>query len=270
MFSMAQRVSLAQEQLKLAQTKPELHNLYEAYRRMYSALGVDNIEQVLPPPAQPTPTAPSIENGKVMQALSGQAQLKAFPEQNHEAHIATHLAFMGSVVAKGNPGIIQILQTHIFEHISLQAQAMAQQEMQQQPQEQSEMPETMGQAMPEDMPQAMGQAAPPVDPKMLANKVAEIEAKLISEYVEKEKQVLEADQKDPLVNLKAQEIQIKQQEAQQEAQNDQQRLKLDQQKLQEQTAIQQQRINSTEDIAQMRAKIAMQRQQQNTNQKGGQ
>tara|TARA_R100001369_G_scaffold16130_1_gene31045 strand:+ start:2539 stop:5025 length:2487 start_codon:yes stop_codon:yes gene_type:complete len=270
MFSMAQRVSLAQEQLKLAQTKPELHNLYEAYRRMYSALGVDNIEQVLPPPAEPTPTAPSIENGKVMQALSGQAQLKAFPEQNHEAHIATHLAYMGSVVAKGNPGIIQILQTHIFEHISLQAQAMAQQEMQEQPQEQSEMPETMGQAMPEDMPQAMGQATPPVDAKLLANKVAEIEAKLISEYVEKEKQIMQADQKDPLVDLKAQEIQIKQQEAQQEAQNDQQRLKLDQQKLQEQTAIQQQRINSTEDIAQLRANIALQRQQQNTNRKPGQ
>ena len=263
MFSMAQRVSLAQEQLKLAQTKPELHNMYETYRRMYAALGVDNVEQMLPPPPEPTPTAPSLENGKVMQALSGQQQLKAFPEQNHEAHIATHLAFMGSVVARSNPAIIQVLQTHIFEHISLQAQAMAQQEMQQQqpeqPQEQPPMEAMMGQTQ-----------QPQIDPAMLANKIAEIEAKLVSEYVEKEKQIMQADQKDPLVDLKAQEIQIKQQEAQQEAQNDQQRLELDQQRLQEQTAIQQQRINSTEDIAQMRAKIAMQRQQQTNNQKVGQ
>ena len=260
---MAQRVSLAQEQLKLAQTKPELHNMYETYRRMYAALGVDNVEQMLPPPPEPTPTAPSLENGKVMQALSGQQQLKAFPEQNHEAHIATHLAFMGSIVARSNPAIIQVLQTHIFEHISLQAQAMAQQEMQQQqpeqPQEQPPMEAMMGQTQ-----------QPQIDPAMLANKIAEIEAKLVSEYVEKEKQIMQADQKDPLVDLKAQEIQIKQQEAQQEAQNDQQRLELDQQRLQEQTAIQQQRINSTEDIAQMRAKIAMQRQQQTNNQKVGQ
>ena len=62
---MAQRISLAQEQLKLATSKPEMHNLYEAYRRVYISLGVDNVEQLLPPPPQPQPMNAVIENGKV-------------------------------------------------------------------------------------------------------------------------------------------------------------------------------------------------------------
>ena len=48
MFSMSQRISMAQTQLQMAQTAPELHNLREAYRRMYVALRVPNIEQILP------------------------------------------------------------------------------------------------------------------------------------------------------------------------------------------------------------------------------
>ena len=108
-FSMAQRVSLAQEQLKLATSKPEMHNLYEAYRRVYNSLGVDNVEQILPPPPQPEPMNAIIENGKVMSALGGQMQLKAFPEQEHDAHISTHLSYMSSQTVRTNPAMINIL-----------------------------------------------------------------------------------------------------------------------------------------------------------------
>ena len=58
-FSMAQRLSLAQTQLQLAQVAPNLHNQYEAYRRMYDALDIKNIDGILPPPQPPQPVDPA-------------------------------------------------------------------------------------------------------------------------------------------------------------------------------------------------------------------
>jgi len=227
-FSMSQRISLAQEQLKLASSKPEMHNLYEAYRRVYNSLGVDNIEQILPPPAQPQPMNAVIENGKAMSALGGQMQLKAFPEQNHDAHISTHLSYMGSMNIKANPAMINILQQHIFEHISLKAQQQLQMQMQQQP-----MDEVTAQAQ-----------------------LSQMEAELTKQYFEMESQVLGGGQQDPLVDLKAKELQIKEQEAMQNAVNEQEKLKLNKDKLQANTAIQKDRIDTTEEIANMRAQNA--------------
>ena len=227
-FSMSQRISLAQEQLKLASSKPEMHNLYEAYRRVYNSLGVDNVEQILPPPAQPQPMNAVIENGKAMSALGGQMQLKAFPEQNHDAHISTHLSYMGSMNIKANPAMINILQQHIFEHISLKAQQQLQMQMQQQP-----MDEVTAQAQ-----------------------LSQMEAELTKQYFEMESQVLGGGQQDPLVDLKAKELQIKEQEAMQNAVNEQEKLKLNKDKLQANTAIQKDRIDTTEEIANMRAQNA--------------
>ena len=227
-FSMAQRISLAQEQLKLASSKPEMHNLYEAYRRVYNSLGVDNVELILPPPAQPQPMNAIIENGKAMSALGGQMQLKAFPEQNHDAHISTHLSYMGSMSVRANPAMINILQQHIFEHIGLKASQQLQIKMQQQP-----MDEVTAQA-----------------------ELSQMEAELTKQYFEMESQVLGGGQQDPLVDLKAKELQIKEQQAMQNAINDQEKLKLDQDKLQANTAIQKDRIDTTEEIANMRAQNA--------------
>jgi hypothetical protein len=227
-FSMSQRISLAQEQLKLASSKPEMHNLYEAYRRVYNSLGVDNVEQILPPPAQPQPMNAIIENGKAMSVLGGQMQLKAFPEQNHDAHISTHLSYMGSMSVRANPAMINILQQHIFEHISLKSSQQLQIKMQQQP-----MDEMMAQA-----------------------ELSQIEAELTKQYFEMEAQVLGGGQQDPLVDLKAKEIQIKEQEAMQNALNEQEKIKLAQDKLQANTAIAKDRIDTTEEIANMRAQNA--------------
>tara|TARA_R110002126_G_scaffold2653_1_gene14910 strand:- start:1950 stop:4196 length:2247 start_codon:yes stop_codon:yes gene_type:complete len=227
-FSMSQRISLAQEQLKLASSKPEMHNLYEAYRRVYNSLGVDNVEQILPPPTQPQPLNAVIENGKAMSALGGQMQLKAFPEQNHDAHISTHLSYMGSTNIKANPAMINILQQHIFEHISLKSQQQLQMKMQQQP----------------------------MDEVTAQSELSQIEAELTKQYFEMESQVLGGGQQDPLVDLKAKELQIKEQEAMQNAVNEQEKLKLNKDKLQANTAIQKDRIDTTEEIANMRAQNA--------------
>ena len=173
----------------------------------------------------------SIENGKVMSALGGQMQLKAFAEQNHDAHISIHLSYMSSLVVKSNPAVLQLLQQHIFEHINFKANAQLQMEMQQQDQQ--------------------------MDENAVSARLSQIEAELMAQYFEKESQILGGGQQDPLVDLKTKELQIKEQQMMQNAQNDQERLALDQQKLQENTMIQKDRIDTTEDIANMRAKNAI-------------
>ena len=232
-FSMSQRVVLAQEQLKLAQAAPDLHNLREAYKRVYEALGVDNIEQILTPEPQVIPRDPSTENAEASKAAAGQGELKAFPEQDHDAHIAVHSAYMNSKIAQMQQPVLLTLEKHIYEHIGLKAQQMAQQEKGQSPQAQQQ-------------------------PQMMAQRVAQIQAQLIAEF---QKTQPPMDQGDPLVKIKEQELQLRQQELAAEQQNDQQRLALDKQKAQQNFSLGQQRIDTTEDIAQMRARIAMQKQQ---------
>ena len=226
-FSMSQRVVLAQEQLKLAQAAPDLHNLYESYKRVYEALGVSNIEQILNPEPEPQPMDPSTENQEASKAAAGQGKMQAFPQQDHDAHIAVHSAYMNSRVAQMQPPLLMTLEKHIYEHLGMKAMVMAQQQMQ-------------------------GQQ---VDPAQ----VAQIQAQLISEY---QKTQPPAQEQDPLVRIKEQELQLRQQEMIADQQNDQQKLALDQQRAQQNFQLGQDRIESTEDIAQMRARIALQKQNQ--------
>jgi hypothetical protein len=85
-FSMAQRVTLAQTQLQLAQSAPQMHNLHAAFRRMYQALEVQNIEELLPPPPKPQPMDPVTENARILMGELAQA----FPDQMHDVHIEIH------------------------------------------------------------------------------------------------------------------------------------------------------------------------------------
>ena len=149
--------------------------------------------------------------------------------------------YMSSMIAKANPGVLQVLQVHIFEHIKFKAMLQAQQEIQQQAQQ--------------------GQQVPP---QLMANRVAEIETQLMQEYMAKEQEILNVGQQDPLVDIKKQELALKQQEQMREAMTDEQRLQLDKQKLAEQSAIQRDRIDTTEDIANMRAQNALRLRQMQT------
>jgi hypothetical protein len=92
-FSQAQRISLAQAQMSLAAQAPEMHDMHEAYRRMYEALGVADIDKILKAPSseEPVPKDPAQEN---IDALEN-TQLKAFEGQNHDAHVYAHLLFAG-------------------------------------------------------------------------------------------------------------------------------------------------------------------------------
>jgi hypothetical protein len=105
-FSQSQRISLAQTELQLAQSNPQMHNLYEAYRHMYEAIGVKNIDAILPPPVEPSPVDPATEN---ILSMSNKP-FQAFKGQDHQAHITTHLNFMASNVARNSPVVMASLE----------------------------------------------------------------------------------------------------------------------------------------------------------------
>ena len=119
-FSLSQRVTLASQQLQIAQSNPQMHDMREAYRRVYEALGTKQIDSLLKPTPVPTPKDPAIEN---MEALQMQIP-RAFPFQNHDAHILAHASFIKSRMVQSNPMVYALLQAHISEHISYKARAV--------------------------------------------------------------------------------------------------------------------------------------------------
>ena len=225
---MSQRVVLAQEQLKLAVAAPDMHNLYEAYHRVYEALGVNNIDQILKPEPEQRPMDPTMENMETSNVANGQGKLQAYPEQDHDAHIAVHLAYINSRVAQMQPPVAILLEKHIYEHLGLKARIVVQQQMQ-------------------------GQQ---VSPEQVEGMIAQTQAQLIAQF---QQSMPPAQEEDPLVKIKQQELALREQEMLADQQTDQRKLALDQQRQQQQFQLGQDRINSTEDIAQMRARIALQR-----------
>ena len=184
-FSMAQRVTLAQTQLQIAQSNPQLHNIREAYRRVYEALGTKQIDTILKPERIPQPLDPSIENAEALRMEIP----KAYPEQNHDAHIIAHTAFIKSRMVQINPMVYALLQAHIAEHLSFKSRALILQELQ-------EKPETL--KLREDNPQAFLV----ITESLVADKIAQLTSEL---------QLLESAQekKDPLVQLKQQEMDLR-------------------------------------------------------------
>jgi hypothetical protein len=109
-FSMSQRITLAQTQLQIATSNPALHNMYQIYRNMYEAVGVKNVDAVLPPPAPNMPMDPSLEH---INALAGKP-FQAFPGQDHRAHITAHLNFMSSNIVRNNPQVTGFITKKYF------------------------------------------------------------------------------------------------------------------------------------------------------------
>ena len=246
-FSMSQRLALAQTQLQLAQASPEMHNLYEAYRRMYEAIGVHNIEALLPAPQPPQPVDPGVENATALTMKP----LQAFPGQNHDAHIMTHIAFMKTPMVMTAPPVQAMLQSHLSEHIALKARQEVEMQMQQMQQQAMQVQQAiqMGQISPEmapPMPQ-MG------DPESMV-------AELIAQYTQEVMAMLRPpDQEDPLVELRAKELDIKASDIQRKAEEFDQRLLFDvaREKTKEELAAE--KIDSQEDIALLRAEVNRER-----------
>ena len=214
-MSMAQRVTLAQTQLQIAQTNPQIHNIHEAYRRVYEALGSKQIEALLKPaPKQPEPMDPAKENARALQMKL----LTAFEFQDHDAHIAAHSAFMQSRMVQINPMVYANLQSHISDHISFKARAEVLEQFQQDPNLMQ-----LAQTDPEQYQIAFDRA--------VATAVAEITEALVMEEMKARQ-----GQQDPLVRLKQQEIDLRAMDMQRKERETQ--FKADQQNTREQDKLQ--------------------------------
>jgi hypothetical protein len=199
-MSMAQRVTLAQTQLQIASSNPQIHNIHEAYRRVYEALGTKQIETLLKPaPKQPEPMDPAKENARALQMRL----LTAFEFQDHDAHIAAHMAFMATRMVQINPQVYALLQSHVSDHISFKARAEVNAVMAQDPQ------------MAE-----MQQADPEQFQIMYDSEVAKKAAQITSELAQTEMQANAAKQ-DPLVRIKQQEVDLRAMDMQRKAEETQ-------------------------------------------------
>jgi hypothetical protein len=246
-FSMTQRISLAQEQLRLAQAAPQMHNQYEAYRRMYSALGVQDIDLILPPPPEPQPEGPAMENGRSMLIPNGAPPLKAFPDQDHQSHIMSHLSFIKSPLIQTSPQVYGVLLGHIFEHVALMAlQQVTQQAMSLQQQAPPMVNPMTGQMTP----------APPPPPELLQKAAAAIEAQMIEAVMQ---QLSPQQTEDPLIQLQQRDLDIREQAVKLKAEEAALRIDLDERKLEAKQAEDNRRRSSTEDIQQLRANVSMAR-----------
>ena len=244
-FSMSQRVTLAQTQLQMAQSDPQSHNLYEAYKRMYQSLGVKDIDAILPPPKSPAPRDPAIENADSLLAK----KIYAFRGQDHQSHIDAHRTFMSSILVRANPQATTILQSHVMEHISLLAREIVEAENAEQIQ--AEAQKFGGQIPPELQQQFQAE---------LEKQVSVKATEFIEEMFVEEQQAMSGQGQDPLIGLKEQELQLRAQDIQRKAQNDQQKLELDAAKLDQSAKIAQDKIDSNEDIAQLRANVNLDKQ----------
>ena len=194
-MSMAQRVTLAQTQLQIASSNPGMHNLHEAYRRVYEALGTKQIEALLkPPPKQPEPLDPAKENARALQMRL----LTVFEFQDHDAHLQAHMAFMQSRMVQINPQVYALLQSHISDHISYKAKAEVSQMIMQNP----------------EMAQ-MAQQDPQQFQIMFDAEVAKVAARITQELVQSESAA--QNKEDPLVKLKQQEIDLRAMDLQRKA-----------------------------------------------------
>ena len=243
-FSMSQRVTLAQNQLQLAQSNPQIHNLYEAYRRMYLALGVKDVEQILPVPRGPQPQDPAIEHSVVLKG----ANLQAFPQQNHELHIKAHRFFMSSVLVKTNPMALLNLTSHIMQHVSLLATQVVDQAL---VEEAEKLRAQFGDQIPPEQIQALQMQR--------AIKIDEEIAKITEQMVVEEAESMQDQNTDPLVLLKQQELALRQAQIEMDAQ-----LKGEQQGLREnqfdyKQTLDAQKLQKDYDLANLRANVARER-----------
>ena len=254
-FSMSQRVMLAQELLRTVQSNPEVHGpngIYEAYRRMYSAMGVQNIEQLLPPPPQPQPVDPANENAGLISGMPAQA----FAGQDHDAHINSHLSLYGTVTAQTNPAVLSLIQAHIYQHVSFRASEIVDQQNAQNPEFQGMLQQIS--MLPPEV--AMGYQ------QQIQESVARDVAAVVSQLMEQINQVFmpPPPMPDPLVELRDKELDIKADDVQRKREEFAQRQQFDAMKAMQSKDLAEQRLAIQQEIAMMKDSIARERiEQQN-------
>jgi hypothetical protein len=247
-FSQTQRISLAQTELQLATSNPQMHNMYAAYRNMYEALGVKNIDQVLVKPQQPTPMDPALEH---IRALSG-AQFQAFPGQDHRAHMTAHLNFMATNMARNNPMVMAALEKNIFEHISLMAQEQIELEFR------DELPQLQQMMqMAQQNPQLQMQAQQ-LQQKIEGRKAVLI-AEMMEEFMQEEKKITSQFDNDPIAKLRSRELDLRAMENQRKEKEGKQRMDLDKMRAMMNQQNQDEKLEQNEELAKLRANTSIEK-----------
>jgi len=262
-YSQTQRISMAQAQLQLAQSNPKMHNMYQAYRSMYEAFGIKNINAILPPPQQPQPMDPSLEH---ILSISGKP-FQAFPGQDHKAHIDAHLSFMSISMVQNNPMAMMGLQKNILEHISLMAQEQVQIEFVEEMQELQMIQQQLAPLM--QNPQMMQQNPMAMQSQQRIKQITDaIEARkavLIAEmtidYAKEEDKISSEVGGDPLLKLKSRELDLKARADQDRNSNNEARLDLDTMRAMMNDQQHDEKLEQNEELAGLRAGVSIAKQQ---------
>ena len=234
-YSMTQRIQVAQAELQLAQSNPAMHDIHEAYKRMYQALGVKNISGILkPPPEPPKPLDPAIENTGALQMIIP----KAFPQQDHEAHIQAHMAFMTSRMVQVNPQIYGLLQGHLMEHVSLQVKQEILQAFNQDPR-MAELQSTDEEAFTIEFDNAVAQRI----------------AQRVQELVAMEQQFTAQQNQDPLLALKQRELDLRAMDINRKAQEEAQKMEFETNKFSAQQILAEDKLNLNEELGRKRIEL---------------
>ena len=252
-FSTSQRIAMAQEMMQLVNSNPEIHGgdgIYESYRRMYAAIGVDNPDQLLVPPpnSDPLPIEAGMENNMLLMGQPAQA----FPEQNHDAHIAIHMSLFNTPPVQSNAAIQAMIHSHIMQHLQMKADNLGIEQMPPEIRQQYEqMSAQLEQITPPEQERLQAQIQ-----QLVAQFSAPILAEIVNEYTQK---VSSPSDEDPLVTIRKQELALKGQELAQE----QQQFIADQERRTEESTredkIDVERIKTQEKIADEKADLSRER-----------
>jgi hypothetical protein len=253
-FSQTQRINLAQTEMQLAMSNPQMHNLYQVYRTMYEAIGVKNIDLILPPPQPPAPMDPSMEH---INSMTGQP-FQAFAGQDHTAHIEAHLNFMQLNMIKNNPMAMSIIQKNVLEHISIMAQEQIQLEfskelMQLQAMQQQAQMNPQLQLQVQQMTQA------------IESRKAKLIAEMTKDYMTEENKINDGMNNDPLVQLKSREIDLRAMENERKKKESEDRLNLDKLKVMSNRQVADEKLEQTDDLTKLKIGVDLAKQgMQNT------
>jgi hypothetical protein len=262
-FSQAQRITMAQTELQLAQSNPQIHNLYEAYRAMYTAIGVRDIDKILPPPQQPMPIDPAQEN---ILAMTGKP-FQAFKGQDHQAHITSHLNFMSTNIARNNPMILGALEKNIFEHISLMAQEQIEVEFREEIAQTQQVQQVMQQMMaqgPQMMqsPQFMQMQQQLLGMQLsMESRKAKLIAEMTQEFMEEENKIMGQLGNDPIAKLKARELDLKAMDDRRKETEGQEKINLDRMKAMMNQGQHDDKLAQNEELANLRADTSLEKTQ---------
>jgi len=249
-FSMSQRISLAQTGLQLAMSNPQIHNSYMAFRKMYEALGIKDIDRILPPPPPKAPKDPSLEH---IDALGGK-QFQAFPGQDHRAHVTAHLNFMSTNLVRNNPPVMAAIQKNILEHISLMATEQVQLEYREQMVQLQQLAQQAA-----VNPQAQQQVQEMT--QGIEARKAVLIAEMTGDFMKEEKEITSQFDSDPLLKLKSREVDLKAMENQRKQEETTAKQELERAKLLQAKNLNEEKLEQNEELAELRADTSIEKQE---------